>query len=188
MSKTGDQVIVDQARGLHVGVKRSTPDKSKPSLLHIRTQPVGNIGGRRHFPHCFPVVLDRFPIHKPPDVITKASELFLYGNESLCIGYGGPNFRFVANYLWIGKQLLNFLFGEPGYFLHFKVGEGFTIAFPFFEDGTPAETCLRTFQGQKLKLLPVIPHRHTPFPVVVLDILFKSAFTPVASLRHNYLF
>jgi hypothetical protein len=83
--------------------------------------------------------------------MVKASKSFLYLQEGSSVSDGRVDFELVSYDLRINEQSGNVILGVLGDFPGIKIVKRFSIAFSFLEDSGPAQSCLRTFQNQKLE-------------------------------------
>src|SRR5262249_32250467 len=71
----------------------------------------------------------------------------------------------------------------PGHERRIELVECDPVALPFLEDRLPTQSRLRPFEDQDLEKEPVVPHRHSPFLIVVLHVEFGPG--PRAAAHFN---
>lgn len=101
MAKAIHGVVVYHPRGLHVGVHDRGADKRKAALFQVLGQLIGNRAGRRHIVHRFGPILQRFPIHKVPDVVRETTSLFLHLEKRAGILARTKYLETIADNAWI---------------------------------------------------------------------------------------
>jgi hypothetical protein len=100
-----------------------------------------------------------------PDILIKAPKLFLYLKEGPRVRDGSVGFEPVSYDLGVYQKTGYVTLRVSGYFSGVKIVKGFSVAFPLFQNGRPAQPCLRALQNKKLKETPVIVNRNAPFMI-----------------------
>lgn len=175
------QVIVHQARGLHVGVDDRASHELEPALFEVFAQGVGFLARRGELIHAAPAIDLGLAADETPDVFGERAELLLHFQESLGIVDGCENFQAVANDPRIEHELLDPFVGEAGDFFRIEIGERFAISVALAIDRDPTQTSLGAFEREELELLDVVPHRHAPLRIVVRNQLAAAGVLPFAS-------
>src|SRR5476649_55116 len=83
VTKASDQVVVDHAGGLHVGVADGRADELETAIEQVLAHRIGFGRARRHAFHAAPPVLFRFAADEAPDVAIERTELLLYGEKGI---------------------------------------------------------------------------------------------------------
>jgi hypothetical protein len=99
--------------------------------------------------------------------MVKASELFLNLQEGPGVRDGRVDFEIVPYDFRINEQSRNVIPGVSRDFLGVKIFKRFSIALSFSQNGGPAQSCLRTFQDQKLEKVSVVVNCYTPFIIMI---------------------
>jgi hypothetical protein len=79
--EAGDEMVVDHADGLHVGITDRRADKFEATLEQIFAHRVGDFRPRRKFLHAFPAIDDWFAVHELPEIFVESAEFFAHFQE-----------------------------------------------------------------------------------------------------------
>jgi len=115
----------------------------------------------------FPAIDSGFSSCELPDIGIKAAERFLYFQECLSVPYSCIDFLAIAYNAGIGKQCLPFVISISGNFISVEIVKGLAKIVPLFQNGGPAQSCLKTIQHDEFKQGSVIMNRYTPFFIVI---------------------
>jgi hypothetical protein len=168
-------MVVHQPNRLHERVTDGRSDELEAATKEITAHRVRLRSTRWDFTEGAARVYAWFAPDERPDVRVKAAELALNDAEGFGILDGADNLEAVANDAGILKKTLDFRRREPSHPSWIEAGECVAIRLPLLENRLPAQTSLRTFQGQKLEKNLVIVNRHTPFGIVILDAEWRSS-------------
>jgi hypothetical protein len=175
------QVVVHQARGLHVGVDDRASHEFESALFEVFAQGVGFLACRGKLIHAAPAIDLGLAADETPDVFVERAEFVLHFEESLGIVDGRQDLQAIANNPRIEHQLLDPFVGEAGDFLRIEIGERFAIGVALAIDRDPTQTSLGTFEREELELLDVVADRHAPLRIVVRNQLAAAGVLPFAS-------
>src|SRR6266850_1701051 len=139
------RVIVHEPNRLHVGIGDRAADKPETTLLEILRQCIADRARRWHLSHPAPAIHDRFPSHELPDVAIERTELLLYSEKRLRVGYRRVDFEPVADDAGILQQHGFFLRRESLHLLRIELRKRSTIAIQPQQDRFPRKTRLRAF-------------------------------------------
>jgi hypothetical protein len=181
MTKAPDDVIVDEARCLHVRVDDRTANELKAAFLEVLAKRIGLRRRRRNIRVLFEVILDGLGAHKLPDVFAETAKFFLHGEKRPGIRYGRVHLETIAHDARVQQQFFNALVRKASDLYRVKVSECLTVAFTLVEYRRPAEARLRAFEDQELKLHAVVVKRNAPLRVVILDVVEADTFGPFAA-------
>jgi len=91
----------------------------------------------------------------------------LYLQEGPGVSDGCVDLEPVSYDLRITEQAGNVVPGVPGDFPGVEIVKRFSVSFPFFQDGGPAQSCLRPFQYEKLEQGSFVVNCYAPFSIVI---------------------
>src|SRR5882672_10079672 len=151
MPKTASQVIVDHPGGLHEGVADGGPDKVEATAFQILAHRDGFGGLCRNILAVPPLVRDRTPADKLPNIIGKTLELFLHLEKGLRVAYGGFDLQPIAHDARVLQQFGNSIRRVTRNLGCVKATECFAIRFTFGQDGGPTQAGLGAFQYEELE-------------------------------------
>src|SRR6185503_1443609 len=97
VAKAADQVVVDEARRLHVRVDDRRADELEAAALEILRERVGLLARRGHVALLAPAIHDRLVADEAPNVTVEGAELFLNLEEAARIRDGCFDFLAVAD-------------------------------------------------------------------------------------------
>lgn len=176
MAKAPDDVIVNEAGRLHVGVDDRAANELETTFLQVLAERVGLRRRGWYVGVLFEAVLDGLAAHKFPDVFAETAKLLLHGKKRFRICYGGVHLEAIAHDAWIQQQFFDALVGKAGDLYRVKIGERLAVAFTLVEYRRPAETRLCTLEEQKFELYTVVMGRNAPLRIVILDIVEADSF------------
>jgi len=131
-------MVIDQSRGLHMGINRGASQKFEAPLFKVFGQLVGSLGSGWDFGRRLEMVLDGFAIDKSPDIVREGSELLLHFHESFRIVNGRFDFKSIADDPCILHQFLDIIFWKFCHCSIVKVGKGLSVPFALFQYRRPA--------------------------------------------------
>lgn len=169
VSWTVHEVIVDHAGRLHQSVTDCRTDKLEATAKKIAAHRIGFCAARQHLCWAPPSILNRFAADEAPKVGVETAELFLYRKERFRILNRSRNLEAIADNPGIAEQPFHLARAVAGDFLGAKSIKRFSVIVPFFQNCYPAQSCLRAFQDQKFKELPIVVHGHSPFFIMIAD-------------------
>jgi hypothetical protein len=70
-------------------------------------------------------------------------------------------------------------------FFGIKVIKRDAIMFPLAQHGVPTQPCLGSFQDEELEQAPVIVNGHSPFAVVIIDVILFGEINPRTTAATN---
>jgi len=170
VAETTHQVIVDQAGGLHQGVDDGGADKAEAAFLQVLAPCRGLWGYGRHLAVGLPLVADRRAANKLPGVGVEGAKFVLHFQKGLRVGNGRGDFQAVTDDPGIGQKLPHSFGIEQRDFSGVKPAENFTVTLALFQDGIPAEACLRAFESQEFEPEAFVVNGNAPLFVVVGDV------------------
>src|SRR5436190_13645184 len=97
-------VVVHEARGLHVGVHDGRAYEGEAAPLQVLAQRVGLARARRNLAHALPAVALRLAADEAPDVRVEGAELLLHLQERTRVLDGGADLEPVADDAGVGEQ------------------------------------------------------------------------------------
>lgn len=107
-------MVIDQPRGLHMGVDNGRADKGKPPSLEVFADDPGEVGLCRDLFHAVKPVYTGRTVNKTPDVVIKRTELLLNVQKRSGIRHGGADLSFISDDTGVRFQALDILLTEPG--------------------------------------------------------------------------
>lgn len=182
ISETTYDVIVDHANCLHEPVTNCCPNELEPSFLQIFAHGFRLRSAGRNIRHLLPRVLNRPSLNELPDVMVKASKLFLYPQEGSSVSDGRVDFQLVSYDLRINEQSGNVILGVSGDLLDVKIVKRFSITFSLSKNGGPAQACLCSFQNKKFEQTSVVVNCYAPF-IIVIGLLQLASIGPFTTFH-----
>src|SRR5207247_8314829 len=88
-----------------------------------------------------------------------------------CVPNHGLDLQAVPNDRWILQQPLHAGRGEAGDLRRIERRERPAVPLTLVQDRGPGQTCLRTFEAEHLEEAALVVHWHTPFLVMVREVL-----------------
>jgi len=170
VAETIDNVVIDHAHGLHVGVDDGRPDEVETPTLEVLAEPRRLLGDSGDLRERRKVILPWLSSDESPLVGGEATQLVLELQEGLGILDGGLDLQPVADNAWVSKQFFHLAGGEAGDTLGLEALERFQVRGAFAEDRAPAEPCLGAFEDQELEQEPIIINRNAPLLVVIAHV------------------
>ena len=160
-------MVIHHSRCLHERIANRGAAKAKPALLHILAHRIGMLRAHRNLVLALPLIVNGFVTGELPDVFIKSSKLFLDFKKTLSVIDGAVNFELISNDTCIIQELLNFRFLILRDFDIIKIVKSFSEIFSFIQDGTPAQSGLKSIEQNKFKMLMIIMHRNSPFGIMI---------------------
>ena len=185
VSETTCDMIVYHSNCLHERVANGGPNKFESLFNQIFTHGIRLRGAGGNISHPFPRVLNRSSINELPDVMVKASKLFLYLQEGSGVSDGCVDFELVSYDLRINEQSGNVILGVLGDFQNVKIVKRFSITLSLSENGRPTQSCLRTFQNEKLEQASVVVNCYAPF-IIMIGLFQIGLISPFTSVHGNF--
>jgi len=170
VAEASDEVVVDQAGGLHEGVDDGGADEAKATLSQVFAEGGGQRSDGGNLAVGVPFVLHGRAADKLPGVGVEAAELLLDFEEGFCVGNRGVDLEAIADDARVAQQLFRFFRIEARDFFGIEAGKEFAIAFALFQDGVPAEAGLRTLEREEFEPDEFVVNRDAPFFIVVTDV------------------
>src|SRR5262249_33714748 len=128
-----------------------------------------------------PAIDDRCAADELPHVPIEAAELLLDREKAARVRDRGLDLLPVADDAGVREQALDVARPEARDLVWVEAGECAPVTFAFAQDRPPAQAGLRALKQQKLEVLGVLAHGHSPLRVVIELILRIDAFAPRAS-------
>src|SRR5882762_5596645 len=169
--KTGGQMVVDHSDRLHGGVHDGRADETEAAKLQVLSDRVGQRRAGRHLLHASPEVLLRTPVHEAPQVCVERAEFPPDFEERARVADRRFDLEAVAHDSGIGHQSPHVACAEARDLCRVEPGEGPAIIVALVEDRRPRESRLCAFEDQELEQAPVVVDRHSPFLVVIAEVL-----------------
>jgi hypothetical protein len=91
MPETGDEMVIDNADSLKMGINDRRTYEPEAPMDQILTDLIRERSPGWDFGEFFPTVDDGLVIHKAPDISIEAAELLLYGKKTLGVIDRGLN-------------------------------------------------------------------------------------------------
>ena len=180
------RVVVDHARGLHVGIHDGRTDEGEAAFLHVLAQSVRNLAGCGHVAHRPPAVLHGCMFDKAPDVVGETAYLFLDGEKGPRILPRAENLEAIADDAWIQQQFFQLSIRIASDAAGIEAVEELPVALSLAQHRDPRETGLGTLEYQHLKQACVVQCRHSPFPVMVVHVEWVGT-APGTAIGHTQL-
>ncbi len=180
VAEAADEVIIDEARGLHVRVDDRRADELEPSALEIQRKRVGFLARRRHVALLTPAIHDRLAADEIPDVAVEGAELLLNGEEAARVSDCRLDLLAIADDACVLHQPFDGARREARHFAGIEARERAPIAVALPQDRPPAQPRLRCFEDEKLEVHAVVAHGHAPLLVVVARVRRVDALAPSA--------
>src|SRR5210317_988188 len=155
-------MVIYQSRCLHMGIHDCRAHESEAPFFHVLAKCVGLGRCRRYLPRRLSFALHWLAVDKIPDVVGKSAVLLLYFEKCPSIFPGPVNLEFVPNDTRILEKLVQALIAIPGNPRCIEVVEQGSISLPLSQYRNPGQSCLGSFEDQKLKLGLVVPNRDPP--------------------------
>jgi hypothetical protein len=91
ISETGNEMVIDNANGLEMGINDRRTYESEASLNQILADSIRERSPGGYLREFFPAVDDGFIIHETPDISIETAELFLNGKKTFGVIDGRLN-------------------------------------------------------------------------------------------------
>jgi tellurite resistance protein TerC len=166
MPEAPDDMIVDHAAGLHVGVDDHRTEELETALFQVLGIGHGDLGLGRDVT-SLALGLQGLALHESPLIPGEAAELLLDFQEPAGVVERGFQFEPIAHDTRVFQPDLHLLGAEPGQVGRVEAGVGLAIGFALAQNGDPAESGLGRFQSEEFKQANVIPDRHPPFLIMI---------------------
>jgi len=160
-------MVIDHADRLHEGVADGCSHEAEAAFFQIAAEGVRQRGAGRNFFETLPVVLDRYPIHKPPQVGVKGTELGLHRQEGAGVADGGGDLEPVTDDADVGQQLGLAGLVKGRHHGRIEPGKGDPVRLALAQDRDPGKPGLGALQDQEFKQQAVIMDRDSPFQIMV---------------------
>ena len=170
MTRTGHEVVVNEAARLHESVNDGGADELETPLEQIVAQRIALRCSRRHGLAGAAAIYPRHAADERPNVSIKAAEFFLHRSERFRVLNRRGNLQPIAHDPRISEQSGHFFRVVPRDLRHIEPIKSAPVIFPFVQNGRPAQPRLRAFQDEQLEPRAVIMQGHTPFGVVISEI------------------
>jgi hypothetical protein len=170
VAEAAGQVVVYQARCLHVTVADGWTHKLEASPFQLSAHGTGLLGFSRHLRERFEDVVDGFAAHEFPDELVEAAEFALDFKEVLGVGYSGVNFCAVLYHAIRSHEASEVARGVLCDFFWVEVVKRCAEPRSPLQNESPREPSLKRIQNQKLKMFGVVVDGDAPLLIVVPDI------------------
>ena len=167
MSRTCQKVIVNHACCLHEGVADRRADEFESASQQVAAHGVGFGRSRRYVSQGSPPILNWRTANKAPEISVERSEFFSHLKKSFRVLNRSCDFQPVPNDAIVAQQPLHVSPAVAGDLFRAKSVKCLSVVLPLFQNGVPAEPCLRAFQNQELEEHSIVVYRNAPFLIVI---------------------
>src|SRR5216683_48372 len=114
------------------------------------------------------------PVHEAPKVGVERAEFPPDFEERTRVAYRRFDLEAVAHDSGVGHQSVHVAGAEARDLCGVEPGEGSAVIVALVEDRRPGKSRLRAFEDQELEQPPVVVDRHSPFLVVIAEVLLAA--------------
>ena len=117
-------------------------------------------------------------IHKPPYIGRETAEGLLDLEKPPGVIDGGAYFLPMADNPRVAQERGHLLLVIARHLCWIEMRKGKAILFPLPQHGVPTQSCLGSFQEKALEQAPVVMDGHSPFAVVIIDVILFGEIHP----------
>ena len=111
----------------------------------------------------------RFASRELPDELVERTELALDCDKRFCVGDDRLDFSAITNDARIGEDALERTRPHARHSLGIEVEEDLAVMVAFAQDRFPTQSSLGALERQHLEQVPVVVHRASPLPIVIVN-------------------